>query len=705
MKKATSNYTKIKSLIEHRRLGEAILLVEELVHRGRVGSQIDKLNDIKMNYDLLVHYFLQNVNDPHRFEIFDNLIRKTHELSDEAYEVIQQYESDVYDYKEMRIHRAVNQIDDIKGLLFSFERYGENLLSREDYEKSQRHLFNAFWLESFYSIELCDLYKNLLQGSYSSADKCLAVSALTLSLFRYFAPEKVELLFEASLNAAVDVQMRALVGLCFVFVIHDEQHEMYSQCWERLGILNDNVFLMKKCEQIVTQIIRTSETERVVDKMNNDIIPALLKAFPGKRNKVDINKSLDEIDFMEQNPEWSEFLQEGGVDKKMQEIADLQQEGADVYMGTFASLKALPFFQESYRWFLKFDKKNTEVASIFQDKKGILDAFVGSTALCNSDKYSFCMAIKQMPLQQQEDMGMSFNAEMEQLADDMQHKQISDENISNQYVQELYRYYKLNKRLLPQNDIFKYSLLIHTSAFFEKMFSDQQSRLQIAKFYFQKKYYRQALVLFSEYENIISDAEICQKIAYCYQQEGQLAKALEFYERANLIFPNNIWTLKRMASCARLLGNVECALGCYEQILQQNPNEKQSQLNMVYCLLDENKVTEALDLCYKLEFECHGDLKVIRALAWCTFMAKQYERSEFYWAKVLQDKPTNGDYLNAGHVSWFLSKREIAMQYYLMSKQMSPDVSDFRKNFQADKNILVDHGMLVEEYNLLVSIM
>lgn len=65
-----------------------------------------------------------------------------------------------------------------------------------------------------------------------------------------------------------------------------------------------------------------------------------------------------EIDaaMLENNPEWEELLDRNGLTKKMQELSEMQSDGADLMMVTFSNLKQFPFFNKAVNWFLPFDR-------------------------------------------------------------------------------------------------------------------------------------------------------------------------------------------------------------------------------------------------------------------------------------------------------------------------------------------------------------
>lgn len=51
----------------------------------------------------------------------------------------------------------------------------------------------------------------------------------------------------------------------------------------------------------------------------------------------------ENIDENDRNPDWEKAFEQSGLGDKIREMNELQLEGADVYMSTFAQLKSYPF--------------------------------------------------------------------------------------------------------------------------------------------------------------------------------------------------------------------------------------------------------------------------------------------------------------------------------------------------------------------------
>ncbi len=700
-----SNIDIIKSVrffVNNKKLNNAIERLRPILIQMQLGEYLDRLDDIEMNYKYLVEYFIQGADDPHRIEIFQNLCRNASELTCDVSEIISQKESNFHDYVHFRSSPQFRSSHNFDECFEVLTHYSVGVVSRDKYEEQQRTLFNILWLNSFLTDSVIDFYKRVFSDSgITSADKCLALTALTLNLFRHFSTQKLDLLIDTCLHNDAQVQQRALVGLCFVMIVHNEMMVFYPHLLEKMHMLLHNACLLDKVELIIKQIIRTSETPKVISKMSDEIIPEIMKMRSKGAGQAPITDLQNPDNFIDFNPDWADYLETSGVGKKMKELSDMQMDGADIYVATFGSMKKDPFFEDSYRWFLPFDTANSHVANLFgTNATTAISALVNSHALCNSDKYSFCLMVLQMPEVQRKAMTMALGAEVEQLAEATQNVGQSDMLVSNLYIQELYRYYNQNRPVHLQFNIFQHALTIHRTHFFEYLYARSLDKLNIANYYFYKKQYAEALEVFLTLENNSFEVEILQKMAFCYEQGDNITKAIELYRRVDVLVPDSVWTLKRLAMCYQTQGEREIALEYYSRIDVLKPDDKQTQLYVAYCLVELGRYDEAMHIYYKLDIEYPNDLKICRSLAWCAFLYRNLEVAQRYWQQVLELEPTYIDYLNAAHNAWCLGQRADAISYYRISKELSGSKEDFWSKFHEDVPFLIERG--VQDYEILL---
>jgi tetratricopeptide (TPR) repeat protein len=124
--------------------------------------------------------------------------------------------------------------------------------------------------------------------------------------------------------------------------------------------------------------------------------------------------------------------------------------------------------------------------------------------------------------------------------------------VCKQYMQDLYRFFKLNNYKTDFIDPFKSKLHLYHSYYFDKLDYSESLVIVLAETYFKKKFYDEAIEMFSILlKKSPNDAEILQKCGYCHQCKNEYDSALDFYLRADIIRPDNLWTLQRIGVCYR----------------------------------------------------------------------------------------------------------------------------------------------------------
>jgi hypothetical protein len=181
----------------------------------------------------------------------------------------------------------------------------------------------------------------------------------------------------------------------------------------------------------------------------------LQNSSPRYEEKLKLDDILKESFGEDKNPDWESVFEDApNLINKLEEFSKLQIEGSDVFMSAFALLKHFDFFKEPAHWFMPFYKENTNFIESFKfEKEGFnsslfVEGLERSAFLCNSDKYSFIMNVRFMPEVQKNMMLEMFNAELESMNELIKdegiiNKSSFDKYIINQYIQDLYRFYKL----------------------------------------------------------------------------------------------------------------------------------------------------------------------------------------------------------------------------------------------------------------------
>lgn len=703
-------------------LEKTLALTNEL----QLGEYSDRFEDLQQNYRYLIQYYSSGIDDPQRKLVYNKLTAKLFCLNSELHEELLLRNSTNFEYTQKRYYphtRRFNSNTELFRALNYYYNQSKLLLEdggnhdvelnrmRSNYEQIFSELFGLFWLTTIYKTEDKTIFNQIIDDNYAGfIEKSIVVTALTLNLWRMFDESKLMLLFDACLSKNQMVKQRAIVGIWFVLAKYNRFLPYFPAIRNRLVLLTDDSHIVDNFKNTLIQIISTAETDKISKKMREEILPEVMKISPMLKDKMDPDTLLNAEEWNEGNPEWQDMLEKSGVSDKLKELSDLQMEGADVYMSTFSLLKSFPFFAQLTNWFLPFDSQHSAVNELFNSEdNNLINAFVGNNIMCNSDKYSFCLSILQMPESQRNMMKNSFRMEAEQLSEITNEEAIlnptqKSKNISKLYIQDLFRFFKLYPHHSDFSDMFGFSLSMHRTFLFEILAGNADFKTDIAEYYFAKNHHNQALELFEEIQLEAQPlATLYQKIGYMYQQTSQFDKALDAYNKADFIQPDDSWTIRKMALCYRLTGNFEKALEFYQHADYLKPNQPAILMQIGHCLVELKRNKEALSVYFKLDALEDENVKVWRAISWCSFVSGNPQQADYYLNKILDMEPTPQDYLNAGHVAWCQRKIVEAIDFYRKSLNLQQNNRDvFLDAFNDDKVFLIANGIDKDEIPLML---
>ncbi len=681
----------------------------------------EKVSEIETTYRYMLNYQFDGIADPQREEVFAGLMRHLYELTDDAADELMNLDSPNIFYEKLRLEsfRTPPSLPEYKAALQETEENFSltNLLEDKDdklsklkqlavkKERLAADMFNSVFVAPRLSEEKWAENVEFVQSKViSSTDKSLFVSALTLNLLHRFDARKLSVLIKATLVDDAEVRSRAIVGLVFVLIKYDKQLKFYKEIQHELAALEQNEAFKKALVTILIQLIRSKQTESISRKMTDEIIPEMMK-FSSKVGKKLSLEDFTEDPELDKNPEWKKDLEASGLSKKLQEYSELHLEGADVFHSTFSNLKNFPFFRELNNWFLPFDTSYSQLLDLSAGKKDnlLLTAVSKSGHMCDSDKYSFCLSLLQIPEQQHQMIAMKMgeeSGELEKLQKEemLFNPRISDEIISNQYIQNLYRFFKLFPRRDNFDDIFGFSANFYQYESLKPLLMEPQTMNRLAMYCFDKNHLKEAESIYTllvEQNQSIND-EWWQKIGYCRQMLNNLEGAVAAYKQADIINSDNTWTIKRLAQCYRLLKKPETAIEYYRRAETLQPNNMTIQMNIGHCYLDMEDYEAALNCYFKVEFSDTSNTKVQRPIAWTTFLAGKLDLSESYYKQLIESKPSLHDYLNLGHIYLRTNKLNMAVECYLKSLRMAGNYDSFVKYFTEDKDTLKKVGADME---------
>lgn len=714
-------HEEIIELLSRYRLKEALTQMVVFAARTSDWQLKNEIEALQTSYDLMLQYTSKGMKDPNKEELYNKMIRTAYELTDRIYVAVQATQEYGMYYDTMRTFvqapphsfaelqlqlEAYTEDMGTAPLIYTDEEKRNNEMDamRRRHETAVDELFEKIWVSTHWSeaeaTEARTLFGSLL---IQVNDLSVMISAITMSLLHIFDFRKFMFLLDAYNHPEVLVNQRAIVGIALACFYYDARIRRYPEAVLRMNDLNEDPDFIKNLYDVQIQLLQSArETRKIDKKMREEIIPEMMKNPKLTTPKLNIDEAEDAEDH---NPEWEEWIDRSGITDKLRELGELQMSGADVYMSTFSQLKSFPFFRKIPHWFYPFDSQYPDIAqlSIESNKQSmsVLNMLMNSDTFCNSDKYSFCFTMMQMPenqrqfLQQQLSAHNEASEELKERFKEISQYKVRAEFVSRQYIQDLYRFFKLWMRRYEIHDIFEDSLDLWNKITTEDALLNENYINKLADYLFTHDYLTEAGMLYDTSIELYNEknAELWQKAGYIYQKIGSYESAIDYYLQSDLLVPDNVWNNRHLAQCYKREGKYDKALEYYKKVEQAQPDNLNLALQIGQCLMEIQRYDEALAYFFKVEYLDNKPLNARRAIGWCSFITGKYQEAKKYYDLLISEaKPSMQDWMNAGHLYYVLGDAEKAIEYYRKAQSLCGSHDEFIRLYLADKADLLKQG-------------
>ena len=732
-RKIIQQHKQLCNLVAEKKIKQSLDILSDMLTNASSGEFRDEYDDLVMTYRNMLTYTIEGINDPERSKVYSRLIQKILELADRVRQDILSHFSGWNTYwikqqneKEQRLTGKTlpETVDDLifKPALDEWLKISSESIPDPESPIAKKHrqlvknIFNHLWLTDFYGDAEDSLVDIILHsGKFRWYESSLFTSAITLSSFRTWQEEKLFHLMRIYESGQEQVMERALSGLILNLHYYNNRLPLYPETMNRISRLSKLPEFRDHCRIIVFQTIRSRETEKLGKKLQDEILPQVAKLQPRIEEKLDLENILPKDINEEKNPSWSEMFSDSEeIFRTMEELTKLQMEGADVYMSAFSNLKNFEFFNEFQNWFIPFYPSHEVVEEIFRDEilgpgtDELAEAMYKTPFICNSDKYSLLLNLKYLPPSQKSMMLKVFRMELEGLEQMEEEDPGTDPyrkfrtNVT-QYLQDIYRFFKLSPYRKEFEDIFAGRLDIYNSEFFRLTNNVREAEAGLADYFFSKDFYDDALALFLKQCDIQgTESELHEKIGYCYQKNEKYEEALKYYKLAELI-ERKAWTLKKIGFCLRRLNRTEEALEYYVQAGDMEPENLHTALMTGHCYLDLKEYEQALKHFFRIEYNDPGNIKILRPIAYCYFALGRFDDSEKYYDRLSTGKLSSHDLINMGHLALCRGLRKDAIGFYRQSLTTGEITRDkFMIIFNEDTPLILSLGVNKDDLPILL---
>jgi len=713
-----------KELHRHH-LHDALYLIDLLLKEVQLAEELDGFHQLEQSYNYLLNFISTGGKDEKSRELKLVMEAKAHIMlikAERAYRLIHR-QGEMY----VQIARKLEEAqEDVLTLSAKMSGTRRNTAKRETLLDQ---LFYAIWTSKPWEENVMTQVFDLME-KFTQTELCLCISALTLALTEYIDTWKLLLLHKLSLSKEGALQKRALCGLVLASLKHPEQ--MQATEVSQFGII-EKQFASKAFQNDLAYINQAflicQQAHAAHEKMENEILPHLIKLAQNGRNNIHINIDLDEngepnVDLPVEDEKERKQLQ-----NVMHKIVDMHQDGIDLNTGQMRFIRTLNFFKELPHWFLPYDKNRTELSKL--SKNGGEEAVdflnllhtMSNNGECDIDQYATAFTIMHQADKEEKhtlqhmidtihELGDGIMSSFKVLTQDATGSPEGQKQAYLKYMKQLYRVFTMWPRCQEWKNPFTLSANWLENPILSLALNENREGLHyLADYLLKYKNYKEAETYLNQLVKLEGcDAETLRSAAFCKQQQGLYAAAVNLYIQADMLEPEHIWTLNQMQQCYAHLERHEQRLDCLLQLEQLEPENTKTISETGLCLMQLQRWQDASQRFYHLELEEKRIIPSQRAIAWCALQQGKTEQAMKYYQKVLDSTSARWqDYLNAGHAAWVMDDTVKAIELYRGYIQRyltdDPKITDALTPFNEDNDLLLSLGKEQHEIDIMHDIL
>lgn len=719
--KPIETHDKVESLLKESKLHDAFARLRELLSGQNKPELLDLLNKQEDTYRYMIHYLVEGFADNERDKMLSEIVSTLYFINDSILrERIAIDSPDLYSatlrFERIRGISLQSKLSEYKkaySMALLGQEAGGDLTARMEADEALLALFSSVWTMFGASTQTYKTLSETVNAPENSFElKAQIISGLLLGNLAYFDKKALHCLmdiFEA--DADPRITARSLVAIVLIAARHPQRLRRDKSVENRMSLWQDSIMTYRQLREVVMSIIRSHDTERISNKMQNEVIPELMKLRPEILSKLRNFSEVSDLESLDVNPEWEDILDKNGIGDKLKELTEMQMEGGDVMMMAFSNLKSFPFFNNAANWFLPYSSTHHELQQTGEDPSSIFGELLDMQGvMCDSDKYSFSFSLSRMPESQRKMLTERMNEQMDQIKEAMAEKQLKstvpefDSEVT-RYVRDIYRFFKLFRKKNEFQDPFAKPLDLYSLPYLSDILEDTEILSLVGEFYFKRGYYAEALpILLKLGEEQSEDPLVWEKTGYCLNSLGNLDEAVKWYRKAELVHPDSQWLIKKMALCLRLLNRYDEAAEYYSKALEKDPDNYKLLMSSGNCLLENEKTKEALSNYYHAEYVRPGRIATLRAIAWGEMINHNFPKSLDYYEKILgQAESGASDLLNAGHVNYLSGNFKQAVECYKRAAMTHGyNLKALANDLKLDTAIIKRLGGKQEELNLML---
>lgn len=730
-------------LIAKHNVGKALRAMKETIAEDKLpGYIVARYEDVKNDYRLMQDAMMRGLRDDKIDEVYADIMRKVYGAGLDVLieEKVKKYSS--FAYARVSAQQTEAHPDAVRTVLeayvqdmamMAFEPESTRKAKMEkltaDHHAYMKQLFNALLVAPMWNDRrAADFADLLLSPTIDRDDALLLVSAVMLATMNVNDPYKWDMLAEVYVRATDKVlKMRALVGWVLSLPYDPRGPRLFPFVQERIKVMLADKTTLKQLLDMQMQMLFCCNADADNEEIQRNIMPTLIKNTNLQMTRLGIVEKEDDPmkDIMDPNAAERDMEE---MERKYRKMMDMQKQGSDIYFGGFSKMKTFPFFNDLCNWFAPFNAAHPALGAARERLAGstFLNNLMENGPFCDSDKYSFALAIAQIMDRMPDNVKEMLNSDATFGPTVSKDEQEDPAYICRSYLQSLYRFFRLYRSKrdflnpfildeLEDNDgnalFMSYKLLACSEM--------EENAVALCGFLFKRKMMRELMSMAICYKSS-QNPRLVRFLALVPMTDGKWQEAYDLFASVSED-QHTEESLRGMAHCCMSLKRFGEAVAIYRRLLAMHPDSFSYQLNLAVCLMSSdafsscgdvassscgdvasscdasscdasscdasscdasscdaasslggkvearpNKVVEeGTKLLYKLDYEHPNNANVRRVLAWCMMLQGNFDKAiDIYMRLLSQPDAVSADRLNAAYAHWL--SRDVARAVALL---------------------------------------
>lgn len=757
-------------LIAKHNVGKALRAMKETIAEDKLpGYIVARYEDVKNDYRLMQDAMMRGLRDDKIDEVYADIMRKVYGAGLDVLieEKVKKYSSFAYarvSAQQTEAHpdavRTVLEayVQDMAMMAFEPENTRKAKMEKltADHHAYMKQLFNALLVAPMWNDRrAADFADLLLSPTIDRDDALLLVSAVMLATMNVNDPYKWDMLAEVYVRATDKVlKMRALVGWVLSLPYDPRGPRLFPFVQERIKAMLADKTTLKQLLDMQMQMLFCCNADADNEEIQRNIMPTLIKNTNLQMTRLGIVEKEDDPmkDIMDPNAAERDMEE---MERKYRKMMDMQKQGSDIYFGGFSKMKTFPFFNDLCNWFAPFNAAHPALGAARERLAGstFLNNLMENGPFCDSDKYSFALAIAQIMDRMPDNVKEMLNSDATFGPTVSKDEQEDPAYICRSYLQSLYRFFRLYRSKrdflnpfildeLEDNDgnalFMSYKLLACPEM--------EENAVALCGFLLKRKMMRELMSMAICYKSS-QNPRLVRFLALVPMTDGKWQEAYDLFASVSED-QHTEESLRGMAHCCMSLKRFGEAVAIYRRLLAMHPDSFSYQLNLAVCLMSSdafsscgaasslggkvearpNKVVEeGTKLLYKLDYEHPNNANVRRVLAWCMMLQGNFDKAiDIYTRLLSQPDAVSADRLNAAYAHWLSRNvaRAVALlrEYCNLCEQEEAEAKEAAKkqgrrceptksrnyrlveDFTKDADLLSKYGISLTERKIMVDI-